>query len=367
VRIAGTAQVFVRRGPPPGSKPGEFVLPSDGHPTRIRALVCDAERCHERPVKDADDLARVAAEPGVTWIDVQGLGDGTILVWLRDALGVHPLAVADIANTPQRPKYEDYGDRDLIVCQQAWIGDDGVELEQVSLVTGPGWVVSVQESPGEVFDPVRERVETGAHICRMGADFLAYSLIDAVIDGYFPVIEQVGEVLDELEEEITAKPGHSALRRLHAVRRTLLALHRSMWRQRDALGHMLRSDGAPFSEAVRVYVRDAYDHALQVLDTVETYRDMCVSLMDVYLSSVSNRLSEVMKTLTVMASIFIPLTFIVGVYGMNFEHMPELRWRYGYPGIWIVIVAVSLALLWWFRRRGWLERETLEDNEGSRP
>jgi magnesium transporter len=361
VKIAGTGNVFVRRAPPPGSKPGDFVLPEVCHPTRIRALVFDADRCDEHRVESQDDLVSVAKAAGVSWIDVQGLGDGSILRWIRDGLCVHPLAVADVANTPQRPKFEDFGEIDLIVSQQVWVGDDGVELEQVSILTGPGWVISVQESPGEVFDDVRSRIVAGTTVRRMGCDYLVYSLLDAVIDGYFPVIEQVGEVLDGLEEQITDRPGREALPRLHAVRRTLLALHRVLWRQRDAFGTMLRDDRAPFSDPVRVYVRDAYDHALQALDAVETYREMTVSLMDLYLSGVSNRLNEIMKTLTIMATIFIPLTFIVGVYGMNFEVMPELRWRWGYPAVWVVIVVVSVSLLVWFRRRGWLgERRGIE-------
>jgi magnesium transporter len=169
-------------------------------------------------------------------------------------------------------------------------------------------------------------------------------------------VEATGEQLDALEEAIVDQPDQAAMTRLHAARRLLLALHRSMWRQRDALGQMLRNEDAPFGEAVRVYLRDAHDHSLQVLDAIETYRDMAVGLMDVYLSSVSNRTNEVMKTLTVMATIFIPLTFIAGVYGMNFEHMPELRWRHGYAAIWIAMATVAAALVWWFRRRGWLGR-----------
>jgi magnesium transporter len=366
VRIAGTAELFARRAPPPGSRPGAFVLPEDAHATEIRALVYDAERCAERAVRSQEELAEAAAAPGVTWIEVQGLGDGAFLAWIRDALGVHPLAVADVANAGQRPKFEDYGDRDLVVAQRVEVREaDGCLLEQVSLLIGPGWVVSVLERPSRVFEPVRERILAGALVRRMDADFLLYALLDAVVDGFFPVVEEIGEVLDALEEEIVARPDQRTLARLHAVRRTLLVIHRSVWRQRDALGQMLRHEGAPFGEGVRVYVRDVHDHALQVLDASETYREMAVGLMDVYLSSVSRRLNEVMKTLTVMATIFMPLTFIVGVYGMNFEHMPELRWRYGYALVWGVIAAVSVALLWWFRRRGWLEREAIDDDDGG--
>jgi len=281
-----------------------------------------------------------------------------VLHWLRDALGVHPLAVADIANIGQRPKFEDYGERDLIISQLVMIDDDqGIVLEQVSLVVGPGWVVTVLERPRPVFDPIRERIRTGtAMICRMQQDFLAYALLDALIDTYFPFVEQIGEVLNDLEDEVTERPNQVTLSHLHAVRRSLLTVHRVMWRQRDAFSQIMRDDRSPFGDGVRVYLRDLFDHALQVLDAIETYRDISVGLADLYYSSVSNRLNEVMRTLTVISTIFIPLTFLVGVYGMNFDNMPELRSRNGYFVVWGVMLLIAAALLYWFKRRGWLER-----------
>jgi magnesium transporter len=355
VRIAGTANLFSTRRPPPGAGPGDFVVPEDAHPTQVRAVIWNAERLEVREIHGPEDLKAATEAAGLTWVEVVGLGDGSVLNWIRDVLGVHPLAVADIANVPQRPKFEDYDDRDLVIAQHVRIlEDEGVEMTQVSLVASPHWVVSVLEEPCDLFEPLHERLRSQAPIRRMGADYLAYAMIDAVIDGYFPVLESLGELLEELEEEIMARPGRDALVRLHAVRRVLTTLHRTMWRQRDALSQILRGDGKPFGEDVKVYFRDAHDHALQVLDAIESYREITVGLMDVYLSSISNRLNEVMKTLTIMASIFIPLTFIVGVYGMNFDWMPELRWRWGYPAVWVVMITVSLTLLFWFRRRGWL-------------
>lgn len=355
MRIAGTANLFSARRPPPGARPGEFVVPADAHPTTVRAVLWSDDHVEIQEVHSAAELAAATARPGLTWIEVTGLGDGSVLGWLRDVLAVHPLAVADIANVPQRPKFEDYGDRDLLIAQHVCISDDeGVEMTQVSIVAGPGWVVSVVEEPCGLFDPLHERLRAQGTLRRNGADFLAYAMVDAVIDGYFPVLESLGELLEDLEEEIMDRPGRDALARLHAVRRVLLTLHRTMWRQRDALAQILRGDGNPFGEGVQVYFRDAHDHALQVLDAIESYREVTVGLMDVYLSSVSHRLNEVMKTLTIMATIFIPLTFIVGVYGMNFDWMPELRWRWGYPLVWGVMIAIAGALVFWFRRRGWL-------------
>jgi magnesium transporter len=370
VRIAGTAELFARRAPPPGSRPGSFTVPADSHPTRIRAWIYGQERCDERSVASAQELAEVANADGVSWIDVEGLGDGTILHWLRDTLHVHALAVADIAHTGQRPKYEDYGDRDLIVAQAVDTDDEeGLLIEQVSMIVGPSFVVSVTERPLALLDPVRERVCSGtALICRMGADFLAYAILDAVIDGYFPVLEEMGEVLNDIEEEITKEPSERTIRHLHAGRRTLLAVHRVMVRQRDALGTMMRAEEAPFSRAVRVYIRDAHDHATQVLDMIDSYREIALGLTDVYLSSISIRLNEVMKTLTIVSTIFIPLSFVAGVYGMNFEHMPELRWRWGYPFALAIMAAIAGVLLYSFWRRGWLRRsrKSWDADDGAR-
>lgn len=372
MRITGTAGLFSRHRPPPGLAPGLFLLPSDAHATRIRATNYDESKVEERSIADVAELRSIIGGAGVSWVDVEGLGDGSVLHWLRDVLGVHPLAVADIAHAPQRPKYENYGAHELIITQHAALDSDGgCALEQVSIVTGPGWVVTVQEHPSALFDPLRERIRGGHTIRGMGPDYLVYVVLDTVIDGFFPVVESMGEVLDELEEKILDSPGRDVVRRLHAARRLLLALQRSMWRQRDALGQMLRSEGAPFAESVRVYARDAHDHSLQVLDAIETHREISVGLMDLYLSNVALRSGETMRTLTVVATIFIPLTFIVGVYGMNFDYLPELRWRWGYGGVWALMLAVSASLLLWFRRRGWLDSEANvavdHDRDSERP
>lgn len=369
MHIEGTSELFARRAPPAGSRPGTFVVPDDAHPTAIRAMIFREGHCEERSITNAEELVEAAQATGVTWIDAEGLGDGALLHWLRDSLAVHPLAVADIAHTGQRPKYEDYGDRDLIVAQAVETDEgEGVSIEQISMIVARDFVVTVTERPLPLFDPVRERVRSGsAMVCRMGADFLAYALLDAVIDGYFPVIEEIGEVLADLEDEITARPSEQTLGYLHTVRRTLLAVHRVMYRQRDALGTMVRAEESPFSAPVRVYLRDAYDHSLQVLDSIESYREMAVGLTDVYLSSMSNRLNEVMKTLTIVSTIFIPLSFIAGVYGMNFEHMPELGWAWGYPASLLLMSAVAGGLLYSFWRRGWLRRRQRPPGDADGP
>jgi magnesium transporter len=243
-----------------------------------------------------------------------------------------------------------------VIAQMALISErNEVDIEQVSFVLGPGWVVSFQERSGDVFDPVRTRIGVPASRIRSeNADYLLYALLDAVIDGYFPVVEEIGSIVEALEEEVIETASRAALARIHATRRTLITLHRVQWGQRDALGSMLRDDGLPLSASVLPYLRDAHDHAFQTLDAIETYRDMIVGLMDLHLSSASHRMNEVMKTLTIVATIFIPLTFLTGVYGMNFEHMPELHWRWAYPTFWASMVGLGAALLLWFRHRGWL-------------
>jgi magnesium transporter len=354
----GTPHRRGRRAPPVGSTPGELALPADATPPRIRLVRYNRERLEERRLEPHDDLGSLLEDPEhVVWLDVVGLGDRGFLEHVQASLDLHPLAMADVVNAPQRPKAELYGDRLLIIAQMAQLDTEGeIDIDQVSLILGPGWVATFQEKPGDVWDRVRLRIRSpGYKIRQMGADFLAYALLDAIIDAYFPLVESIAGAIDRLEEEIIEAPTRATLARVHATRRVLLHLQRVQWRQRDALAALQRSDDLPISEPVRVYLRDAHDHAMASVDEIETCREMCVGLMEVYLSSANMRMNEVIKTLTMIASIFIPLTFIVGVYGMNFDAMPELHWRYGYLSVWAVMIASVVGLLVWFRRRGWLQ------------
>jgi magnesium transporter len=346
-----------RRQPPPGATPGALAHPEGEPAPKLHAMWYDAERHGERPLAGTADISALLLDRSVTtWIDIEGLGNLDVMREIGRLLDLHPLALADIVNVPQRPKVELYGDRLLFIGHMVFLNLSGeTEFEQVSIVLGPGWVVSFQEKPGDVFDPVRARIRSPQmRVRRMQADFLAYALVDAIVDGYFVVIEKIGDELDALEDEVMEKPTRDTLQRLHGIRRRLLQMHRLQWRQRDAISLLWRDESFPICEPVRVFLRDVYDHAFVVLDTIETYRDLSVSLMDVYLSAASNRLNEVMKTLTLVSTVFIPLTFIVGVYGMNFDVMPELRWRFGYPLIWGIMIALGAGILVWFRRKRWL-------------
>jgi magnesium transporter len=357
-RRARRRAVAARR-PPVGARPGTLAIPAGGPAPRIRLIRYGPDAFDERPIADVEELARLGAGFPVTWVDVQGFGDERVLLRLRDLFRIHPLALADVVNIPQRPKYDDYDDRDLLVLRAVERSPAGeVGTSQVSLVLGPGFVVSFQEHDCDAFEPVRARLRAKLGIVRqMGADFLAYALMDVIVDRTIEVVEALGEVLDEVEERMLARSGADSLQQLHRVRRQCFALERVQWRQRDALQALLRDESSPLAPEVQVYARDVLDHVVQLVDMLDTYRELAVSLLDMHLSAQTQRTNEVMKTLTVIASIFIPLTFVVGIYGMNFDHMPELRWRWGYPATLAVMSAIALALLAWFRRRGWIGAE----------
>jgi magnesium transporter len=342
--------------PPAGARPGTLVIPADALPTRIAVMDYTPAGVRESVVKDARSLRPFAGEGTMTWIDVQGFGDEKLLRQIAELFHLHPLAMADVVNAPQRPKFDSYESNHLLICQMAHTdGDKLLDLEQVSVVVGPAYVLTFQERHGDLFDPVRERIRAGAGPIRtMGPDYLAYALLDRVVDGYFPVVERLGDGLQEIEERILDDDVEDAPARLHEARRQLAALRRLIWSQRDALNTALRQDETPFTPPVRVYLRDVYDHAVQVMDVVESHREIAMGLMDIYLSTVSNRMNEVMKVLTIMASLFVPLTFIAGVYGMNFEHTPELHFWWGYPMVWLVMLVTAGGLLLFFRRQGWL-------------
>jgi len=358
LRFLGVPDPHRRRTPPVGASPGELVVEAGALAPRIHVMSFDAQELQERSVEVPRELSELLTGGRVAWIDVVGFGDEAMLHEIRETLGIHPLAMADVVNVPQRPKVERYDDRTLIVMRMARLAESGeIELEQVGLVMGPGWVATFQERPGDVFEPVRARIRSGtARIRNMSADYTAYALLDAIVDGYLPITESLGDVIDDLEEAVVHRADPSTLARIHATRRVLLSLYQIQLRQRDAIHSLVRDETSPFGPEVRVYLRDAHDHAIQILDLIEKFRETSMGLLEIHLSSASHRLNEVMKTLTIVASIFIPLSFIAGVYGMNFQFMPELGWRWGYPAVWALMIAIGVALLGWFRWRGWLAR-----------
>ncbi len=294
-------------------------------------------------------------EGAVTWLNVEGIGRLELLKRLGDCYGIHPLVLEDIANTDQRPKAEEYDKYLFVVLKMLIPLDSGVSSEQVSFVLGDGWLLTFQEGlDGDPFNPVRQRLKNPqGRIRSQGADFLAYSLMDVIVDNYFLVLEQVAESIEVMEEELMRAPSQRTLAEIYRLKRDLLFIHKAIWPLREVINSMIRRDSALVKESTLIYLRDLYDHTIQVIETVETLRDMLSGMLDIYLSSVSYRMNGIMKVLTIIATIFMPLTFIVGLYGMNFKHMPELEWAWGYPSVLLLMLIVTVGMLIFFRRKKW--------------
>jgi len=304
-----------------------------------------------------EEAASSLASAKTSWINVDGVHEVEQIQGIGAGFGLHPLVIEDIVHTGQRPKVEDYESQLFVVLRMLrWSEQtEQIDDEQVSLVLGPSWVLSFQEREGDVFDPVRERlVSNRGRIRRYGSDYLAYALIDAVVDHYFSILETLGDRIESLGEEMTENPKREDLQAIRHLKRELLFMRKSVWPLREVLGSIQRDESELIQESTRLYFRDVYDHTIQIIDTVETFRDMVSGLMDLYLSSISNRMNEVMKVLTIIATIFIPLSFVAGLYGMNFAFMPELQWRFGYFAILGVMFTIGVGMLFYFRRRKWL-------------
>lgn len=346
----------------PGSLPGTLTIPTNAHCPKIVLIDYSPERANRVGINEPETCAQHLDTESVSWVDVQGLGSEDILKRLGKVFTLHPLVLEDVVNVPQRPKVEDYHHQLLIITRMVTPTDNerGFISEQVSFILGPHYLLTVQEEYDvDTFHKVRDRIRFNrGQIRQRGADYLAYTLLDTIIDGFFPVLEDYGERLEALEDEVVMNPSRQTLESIYDLKRELLALRRAIWPQRDALNLLIRDGDKLISEEVRVYLRDCYDHAAQVMDMVEAYRELASGLMDVYLSSVGHRMNEVMKLLTVVSGIFIPLTFFTGLYGMNFQHMPELGWRWSYPVLLFMMGAIASGLVLFFWKRGWFEDGT---------
>ena len=292
----------------------------------------------------------------VTWLNVDGSHEVETLEEIGSHLDIHMLVLEDILDTSQRPKMEEFNHYLFIELNMlSW--DESlsqIESQQVSLILGKNYVVTFQDCEKDVFDPVRKRIREGkSRLIKQGADYLAYTLMDAIVDHYFIVLEKLGEQIEFLEEELITDPEPRTLQSIHELKRELIFLRKSVWPLREVIGSLERGESPLFHKSTLIYLRDVYEHTIQIIDTVETFRDMVSGMLDIYLSSVSNRMNEVMKVLTIIATVFIPLSFIVGLYGMNFSYMPELQWKWGYPMVWGVIIAVVVGMLSYFRRKKW--------------
>ncbi|MFH1841639.1 MAG: magnesium/cobalt transporter CorA [bacterium] len=323
----------------------------------VSVIDYDPQRLDEREVDDIGECFHYRDESSVTWINVTGLHDTDLLKRLGGHFGLHPLVQEDIVNTFQRPKLEDFETYLYIVCRMLHYKAETrrVESEQVSLVLGENFVLSFQERAGDVFEPVRERLRKGkGRIRKLSADYLAYALLDAVVDGYFLILEQYGEQLEALEEALLEHPSSELLHTIHELKREMILLRRSVWPLREVVSGLERAESGLVQEVTGPFLRDVYDHTIQVAEMVESIRDMLSGMQDLYLSSISNRMNEVMKVLTIISTIFVPMTFVAGIYGMNFEHMPELGWKWSYPIFWGVVCTMAGFMMGFFRRRRWL-------------
>ncbi len=342
-----------------GLAPGTVIHVGDTKVSKpkITLISYDKDTFEEKVVESIEDCFLCKDPKTVSWINVDGVHQVDIVEKIGTHFGLHPLVMEDIVHTEQRPKMEDFESYIYLVIKMLQFDNDTsvVTSEQVSIILGPGFVLSFQEVEGDTFDHVRERIRNSkGRIRSAGASYLAYALMDSIVDNYFVVLEKIGEFLEALEEDMIENPTPAILQDIHGIKKEIIYLRRSVWPLREVINNLDRSESPLVEKVTLVFLKDLYDHTIRIIETAETYRDITSGIMDVYLSSVSNKMNEVMKTLTIIATIFIPLTFIAGVYGMNFEHMPELGWEWGYPAAWTIMVMVSVSMLMYFRRKRWL-------------
>ncbi len=338
----------------PGTAPGTLVTPENALPSVIRVIAYNGDNLIEQAVASPEEAKTLADQWKVVWINVDGLGSKDVIERFGALFNLHSLALEDVLNPYQRPKVEEYRENSFIVTRMARIEKNALIIEQLSMFLGKNYILTFQDRPGDCLDPIRDRLRKGSgrRIRTDGADYLAYALIDAVVDSYFPVLEQYGEWIDKLEDEVIFKPIRKTIERIHHIKRKLNRLRHAIWPMREAINGFSRLHAV--EEATRLYVRDCYDHLVQVMDLLEMDRERSSGLIDVYMSSISNRMNEVMKVLTIITTIFIPLSFIAGVYGMNFDYMPELHWRHGYPAVLLSMAFIAACLVYYFRRKGWI-------------
>jgi magnesium transporter len=356
------------RKPKPGSvsgiEPQDLAgMPSVPGAVRISCIDYSADQVAVQDVRNIEHFVGHHRPPWSTvrWINVDGLTDLGVIKTLAEKYHLHPLAVEDLLHIPQRPRvdpYEGVGEfqaRLFIIARMVELKENRLQLEQISIFLGHKTVITFQETPGDVWDPIRQRLQTPGSTLRQGdASFLIYSLIDAIVDQCFPILEEYGDHLELIEDQVLSNPTREVQHEIHRIKRELLLLRRAIWPMREVVHRLQREPHECFGDHARTYMRDVYDHTVQIIDIIETYREVAVGLTETYISAMSNRLNEIMKFLTIIGTIFIPLTFLAGVYGMNFHYFPELNWRWSYGAFWAVCVGLGMSLLVWFRHKGWL-------------
>jgi magnesium transporter len=344
----------VRRMTAPGASPGTVAVRLDAKRPVVRVMAYGPDELLEHQVDDLERLPEYCAKSGVTWVNIDGLGDAATIERIGELFGLHALALEDVVNVHQRVKVEEYGDHLFIVARMVSF-NGGLDTEQISMFLGENFMLTFQERSGDCLDPVRERLRRGrGRIRKGGADYLLYASLDAIVDAYFPVVDAYGERLEMLDDTISSQHAPRKMHDVHEIRSELMVIRRAIRPMRDALLALMPDPTEIVKEETHVYFRDCFDHVAQLMDLLDTYREMCSDLRDLHLSSISNRMNEIMKVLTIIATIFIPLSFIAGVYGMNFKHMPELEWQLGYPLSIVLMFSVAGGLLTYFWRCGWI-------------
>lgn len=339
--------------------PGTLVYTGEKKTEEVRITIMDYDESQfqEKEAKKVEDCFLFKDKPTVTWINIDGIHKLDIIEKIGTHFNLHPLVLEDIVNTAQRPKMEDFTDYIFIVLKMLQFDEqeNKTAVEQVSLILGSNYVISFQESEGDVFNSIRERIRSNkGRLRKMGPDYLAYCLIDAIVDGYFAILENYGERIEDIEDTVVANPTPETLHSIHSLKGEMIFLRKSVWPLREVINRLERWESPLVSKSLDIYLRDVYDHTIQIIDAIETFRDMLSGMLDIYLSSISNRMNEVMKVLTIIATIFIPLTLITGIYGMNFKFMPELEHPWGYPMAYLIMFAISILMLAYFRRKKWL-------------
>jgi magnesium transporter len=346
--------VSAKRGLPPGSM--VYTGRRTDEPLRITVIDYDADNIREQADAPVEACIPLKDTDSVSWINIDGLNDISVIEKVGDAFGIHALVLEDILHTNQRPKLEDQGDYLFLVVRMLYTpaGSTEVQSEQVSFILCEHCLITFQERAGDVFDLIRNRIrQNSGRVRKMGADYLLYALMDAIVDNYFLIMETTGENIELIEQAMMVSPDAQLLNDLYRQKRELLYIRKSVWPLREAVAGLERGENPLLKKKTHAYLRDLYDHTIQVIDTVETFRDMLTGVQDLYLSSMGHKTNQVMQVLTVMGTIFIPLTFVAGIYGMNFEFMPELRWKYSYPVLWALMILITIGMLVYFRRKKW--------------
>jgi magnesium transporter len=344
------------RKPPVGARPGTLAIPSGATKSVLQVLSYDEEVIEEHDSPNLEGIRELKDTGRRLWVDVQGLGDEKLLRGLAELFAIHPLALEDVANVPVRPKTESYDGQLLVITQMPRSTDDlELSVRQVSFVIGRDYLLTFQEGKEDALEPVRKRLQVQSSLMRKSStDYLVYAVLDTIVDAYYPVVESMGTRLEELEERVLAEATPETLRDLNSIKGQLLTLRRAITPQREAVNKLIRDENELVSQTVRTYLRDTYDHVVQTTEAVENARELVNGLVNTYLTVISNRMNEVMKTLTIVASVFIPLTFMAGIYGMNFEIMPELQKQWAYPALLLLMTLTAGGMVFYFWRKGWI-------------